>query len=165
MFDQRVHRDPQAQAARAEEIADELRQARVRGVVLGYVDTAGITRVKSVPVGRLARAARWGVGMSPVFDVFLSDDTITGTAELGGPDGDLRLVPDLDRLVVLAAQPGWAWAPVDRYLQTGEVWAVCHRGFARAMVGRAAEAGLDLRMAIEVEWAIGRGDVEGFVPA
>ena len=31
------------------------------------------------------------------------------------PVGDQRIVPDLVRLVVLAAQPGWAWAPGDRY--------------------------------------------------
>jgi glutamine synthetase len=152
-------------AARAEEIARTLRAQGIRGVVLSYVDTAGITRIKAVPVGRLARTAVWGVGMSTVFDVFLSDDSMTATADLGSPDGDLRLVPDLDRLVALAAQPGWAWAPVDRFLQSGEVWPACQRGFARAMECRAEEAGLTLDMAFEVEWALGRGDAEGFVPA
>ena len=34
--------------------------------------------------------------------------------------GDQRIVPDLDRLVVLAAQPGWAWAPGERYTQRGD---------------------------------------------
>jgi glutamine synthetase len=129
------------------------------------VDTAGITRIKTVPVDRLARAAVRGVGMSPVFDVFLSDDSITATAELGGPDGDLRLVPDLDSVVALAAQPGWAWAPVDRYTQTGEPWRACQRGFARSMVARAAEAGLEFQMAFEIEWALGRGGTDDFVPA
>jgi glutamine synthetase len=165
MFGQGMRKDPEQQAARAEEIAGKLRQEGTRGVVLSYVDTAGITRIKTVPVSRLARAARWGVGMSTVFDIFLSNDLMTSTAELGKPDGDLRLVPDLDRLVALAAQPGWAWAPVDRYEQSGAVWAACQRSFARAMVERAAEAGLEFRMGIEVEWALGRGDAEGFVPA
>jgi len=143
---------------------DELRARGVRGVILSYVDTAGITRIKTVPVSRLAHAAKWGVGISPVFDVFLADDSITSTDELGGPDGDLRLVPDLDRLVVLAAQPGWAWAPADRFTQAGEPWVADQRGFARRMVRRAAAAGYDFRMAIEVEWAIGR-DGAGFDPA
>jgi glutamine synthetase len=152
-------------AGRAEEIARTLRAQGIRGVVLSYVDTAGITRIKTVPVGRLARTAAWGVGMSTVFDIFLSDDSMTATADLGSPDGDLRLVPDLDRLVPLAAQSGWAWAPVDRYRQTGEVWPACQRSFARAMVARAAATGLELKMAVEVEWAAGRGGVDGFVPA
>ena len=143
---------------------DELRAQGVRGVILSYVDTAGITRVKTVPLARLEHAARWGVGMSPVFDVFLSDDSITRTAELGSPDGDLRLVPDLDRLVVLTAQPGWAWAPVDRFTQAGDPWAADQRGFARRMVQRAEDAGLEFKMAIEVEWAIGR-DGDDFVAA
>jgi glutamine synthetase len=165
MFGQRMRKGPEQQAARAEEIAGKLRQEGTRGVVLSYVDTAGITRIKTVPVARLARAARWGVGMSTVFDIFLSNDLMTSTPELGKPDGDLRLVPDLDRLVTLAAQPGWAWTPVDRYEQSGEVWAACQRGFARTMVERAAEAGLEFRMGIEVEWALDRGGAEGFAPA
>jgi glutamine synthetase len=152
-------------AARAEGIARTLRAQGIRGVALSYVDTAGITRVKTVPVGRLARAAAWGVGMSTAFDVFLSDDTMTATDELGSPDGDLRLIPDLDRLVALAAQPGWAWAPADRLRQSGEEWPACQRSFARTMAARAADAGLALEMAFEIEWALGLPTGEGFVPA
>jgi glutamine synthetase len=149
----------------AEQLAAKLCEDGVRGVVLSYVDTAGVARIKTVPVARLARAARWGVGMSPVFDVFLADDTLTSTADLGSPDGDLRLIPDLDRLVALAAQPGWAWAPADRHRQDGTAWPACQRGFARAMMRRAAATGLSFTMAIEVEWAVGRGDTDEFVPA
>jgi glutamine synthetase len=102
--------------------------------------------------------------MSPVFDVFLADDSITATDRLGGPDGDLRLRPDLARLVPLAAQPGWAWAPADRFTQRGEPWEADQRGFARRTVDRAAASGLWFRMAIEIEWAVGR-DGDDFVPA
>ncbi|MEV6303184.1 glutamine synthetase family protein [Actinoplanes sp. NPDC051861] len=132
----------------------ELRERGVRAVILSYVDTAGINRVKTVPVNRLDDAVRWGVGISPVFDVFLSDDSVTGTDRLGGPDGDLRMRPDMDRLVVLAAQPGWAWAPADRFTQDGEPWVADQRGFARRAVERAAAEGVSFRMAIEVEWVV-----------
>src|SRR5215813_8322360 len=91
--------------------AAELTAQGIRTVALTWVDNAGVTRVKSVPVHRLGHAAGWGVGMSPVFDVFCVDDSITTSRYIGGPAGDLRLYPDLDRLTVLAAQPGWAWAP------------------------------------------------------
>jgi glutamine synthetase len=165
MFGDRMRGDAAERAARAEESARGLREDGVHGVVLSYVDTAGVTRIKTVPTARLARAARWGVGMSPVFDVFLTDDSITAGERLGGPDGDLRLVPDLDRLTTLAAQPGWAWAPVDRYSQSGEPWPACQRGFARAMTRRAAEAGLTFKAAIEVEWVLGRAGTDEFVPA
>jgi glutamine synthetase len=134
-------------------------------VALGWIDNAGLGRVKTIPLGRLERAAGWGIGMSPVFDVFVVNDDITASEYIGGPGGDLRLVPDLDRLTVLAAQPGWAWAPVDRYTQEGRAYAACQRSFARRLTGEAARRGLELRASFEVEWAVGTEDGGRFVPA
>lgn len=153
---------------RATALSGELSGRGVHGVVLSYVDTAGIGRVKAIPTARLASAAAWGVGMSPVFDTFLANDSIVTTDVLGSPDGDLRLYPDLDQLVVLAGQPGWAWAPVDRVTQDGERHAGCGRTFLRRVVTEAAERyGLTFKAAVEVEWALARGDAPGdaFVPA
>ncbi|KOT97619.1 glutamine synthetase [Streptomyces sp. NRRL F-4711] len=146
----------------------ELTGQGVHGVVLAYVDTAGITRVKTVPTAKLPSASAWGVGMSPVFDTFLADDSIVTTDVLGSPDGDLRLYPDLGRLTVLAAQPGWAWAPVDRITQEGAPHPACGRTVLRRTVAGAAERhGVAFKAALEIEWVVGRGDAEGdaFVPA
>ncbi|MFF2806141.1 glutamine synthetase family protein [Streptomyces sp. NPDC058000] len=140
----------------ARQLAARLDAEGVGNVALTWVDNAGINRVKSIPAARLADVAERGVGMSPVFDVFTSDDAVTASDHLGGPDGDLRLFPDLDRLTTLAAQPGWAWAPVDRYDQLGQPHPACQRLFARRMVDRAAAAGLDLRMGFETEWVVTR---------
>jgi glutamine synthetase len=130
----------------------------VHGTALTWVDNAGITRVKAVPVGRLPQAVSAGVGMSPCFDVYLVDDSMTSSPHLGGPDGDLRLVPDLERLTTLAGQPGWSWAPVDRYEQDGTPYSACQRGFARRMAARALdEHGIDIRMGFETEWVVVRG--------
>lgn len=145
--------------------AGRLRAAGVTMVALCWVDNAGIARVKTIPLARLERAAGWGIGMSPVFDVFGVNDDITTSEYIGGPGGDLRLVPDLNRLAVLAGQPGWAWAPVDRYTQEGRVYAACQRSFARRMVGEAGQRGLELRASFEVEWAVGTEDDGRFVPA
>ncbi|MCD7443367.1 glutamine synthetase family protein [Streptomyces lincolnensis] len=152
---------------RAAALAGELTGRGVHGVVLAYVDTAGVTRVKTVPTARLASAAAWGVGMSPVFDTFLADDSIVTTDVLGSPDGDLRLYPDLDRLVALVGQPGWAWAPVDRITQEGEPHPGCGRTVLRRIVAEAAERhGLAFRAGIEIEWSVGQGPPGGdFVPA
>jgi glutamine synthetase len=153
---------------RASALSGELSGRGVHGVVLAYVDTAGIGRVKTIPTAKLASAAAWGVGMSPVFDTFLANDSIVTTDVLGSPDGDLRLYPDLDQLTVLAGQPGWAWAPVDRITQEGERHPGCSRTVLRRIVTEAAERhGLTFRAAIEVEWAVGRGPrADGdFVPA
>src|SRR5580704_18617472 len=151
--------------ARARLLAERLAAAGVTMVALSWVDNAGIARAKTIPLGRLERAAGWGIGMSPVFDVFLVNDTITTSPHIGGPGGDLRLIPELDRLTVLGGQPGWAWAPVDRYTQEGRVYAGCQRSFARRMTGQARERGLELRMSFEVEWAVGTESNGGFQPA
>jgi glutamine synthetase len=134
-------------------------------VALTWVDNAGITRVKTVPMDKLEAAAAWGVGMSPVFDVYVLDDSMTTSRHIGGPGGDLRLHPDLSMFRPLAAQPGWAWAPVDRYAQDGTVHPACQRTFAQRMVEVAGDRGVELRMAFEIEWFVGRETADGTVLA
>jgi len=157
--------DREVLAERAEGVAERLSAARVSVVALCWVDNAGITRVKAIPVGRLPRAAAWGIGMSPVFDVFLVDDSITTSKHIGGPGGDLRLLPDLDRVTPLAAQPGWAWAPVDRYTQDGERYVACQRAFAKRMAAAVADRGLAVKASFEIEWAVGTESDGRFVAA
>ena len=146
-------------------VARRLTAAGVAMVALCWVDNTGVARAKTIPLGRLERAAGWGIGMSPVFDVFLINDDITTSKHIGGPGGDLRLVPDLERIAILDGQPGWAWAPVDRYTQDGRVYASCQRSFARRMVEEARDLGLEFRMSFEVEWALGTDDDGRFIPA
>ncbi|MGW0600461.1 glutamine synthetase [Streptomyces sp. NPDC002776] len=142
---------------RATALSGELSGRGVHGIVLAYVDTAGIGRVKAIPTAKLPAAAAWGVGMSPVFDTFLADDSIVTTGHLGSPDGDLRLYPHLGRLVALSRQPGWAWAPVDRITQEGDPHPGCSRTFLRHLVTDSARQGLAFRASIEIEWTIGQG--------
>ena len=152
-------------AAGPARLAEDLARKGVEGIALTYVDNSGITRVKAIPTARLEVAMTRGVGMSPVFDVFLLDDSITTSTTSTGPTGDLRLYADLARLTVLAAQPGWAWAPVDRRSQAGEVHPLCARSFAARMVSRAENEGISASMAFELEWALATGDGDEFVPA
>ena len=149
-------------ADQARTLAESLSAQGVRAVALSQVDNSGVTRVKTVPVSRLERAVKYGIGMSPVFEVFMVNDSITSSDEVGGPVGDLRLMPDPSALRVLAAQPGWAWAPVDKHTQEGEVYPGCQRTFAKRMARRAADAGIEVRMAFELEWfqASADSDVE-----
>jgi len=157
--------DDRPDARRARQLGDTLAGEGVRAVALTWVDNAGVTRVKAVPVDRLEAAATTGIGASPAFDVFGADDSITTSAHVGGPVGDLRLFPDLERVTVLHPAPRWAWAPADRRTQEGEVHPGCQRSFAKAMVDRAAEAGVTLNMAFEVEWFVGRDEGDGTTPA
>ncbi|HEY7174567.1 MAG TPA: hypothetical protein VH442_06595, partial [Micromonosporaceae bacterium] len=138
-----------ADAARAR--GEELSAAGVAGIALTFVDNAGVTRVKAIPTARLEHAVVHGVGMSTVHDVFQVDDSITTSKYIGGPVGDLRLRPDLDALTVLHAQPGWAWAPVDRWMKDGRPYRPDQRTFARRMVRAVQDAGVTPRMGFEIE--------------
>ncbi|GAA1388830.1 gamma-glutamylpolyamine synthetase GlnA3 [Kitasatospora putterlickiae] len=144
--------DRSERGERAQAAVERLRAAGVEAVAVTWVDNAGVARVKGVPLGGLVHAAQWGVGAAPCFDVFLADDTIVTSPLIGGPTGDLRLYPDVERIVPLAAQPGWAWAPGDRYTQGGAPHPGCQRLFARRAVAAAAERGLTLKAGIEIEW-------------
>jgi glutamine synthetase len=141
-----------------------LTDAGVQAVALAMVDNAGVTLVKTVPIRRLEEAARFGIGLSPVFSVFMVDDQITSSEHIGGPTGDTRLMPDVDATVALAASPGWALAPVDQRDQEGEAYPACGRTFAKRMLERLASLGLELRGAYEVEFFLGRRDRRGGEP-
>jgi glutamine synthetase len=150
---------------RARRMQPDLAGRGVRVVALTWVDNSGISRVKAVPVDRLEHAAAWGVGASGVFDGYLFDDSAVSGEHVPGVVGDLRLHPDLDRLTVLAAQPGWAWAPADRYDQQGVPHPIDARTAAKDAVAALAGHGYAARMAFEVEWVIGEPGTDGFVPA
>ncbi|MBB5955701.1 glutamine synthetase [Saccharothrix tamanrassetensis] len=151
--------------ARATDLLDGLADRDVVAVAITWVDHSGITRVKSVPLRRLPDAAANGVGVSPVFDAFLLDDTIVAGRHAGGPVGDLRLHPDLDRITVLAGQPGWAWTPADRHDRRGEPHPQDERALARTMTDRLAVHGFEVKAGFEVEWAVGHGGTADFRPA
>ncbi len=152
-------------AAAARHAATNLEVRGVVCVACTFVDNSGITRMKGVPVGRLDAAVVWGVGASPVFDAFGADDGITAGRVAGGPVGDLRLHPDLDRLTALAAQPGWAWAPADRRDQSGVPHPQDARELVRVETARLAARGLRVAMAFEIEWAVAPAGADGFTPA
>jgi glutamine synthetase len=159
-------RDEDERAAdeqRAVELQRQL-EDEVTGVAITFVDHSAAGRLKVVPLAALASAARSGVGFSPVIDAFTSDGGIDPASPLDRPDGDLRMVPDLDQLVILRDPAGWAWAPGDRFTQDGAVYTNCQRSFARRQVATADAAGLSALMAFEIEWMVSR-EADDFVPA
>jgi glutamine synthetase len=151
--------------AQAEELVPDLDDQGVVGVATSFVDNAGVSRVKTVPLKRLPDLAAWGAGFSTAFDYFRFDDWVAAPPTGEGPVGDQRIIPDLDRLVVLAAQPGWAWAPGDRFEQTGEPHVHDSRLLLQRITQEWAERGIDARAAFEIEWVISTGASEGFSPA
>jgi glutamine synthetase len=155
----------EARAGQAEQLVRTLVERDVDMVATTFVDNAGITRVKSVPLRRLPKLAAWGVGASTSFDYFRFDDWLAAPPGGTAPIGDLRVIPDLRRLVPLAAQPGWAWAPADRYRQDGEPHERCNRLALQRLVDAAAADGLEIKAAFEIEWVVSAGDGDHFVSA
>ena len=143
---------------------EELAARGVRVIAVTIVDNAGVARVKGVPIAQFERSLRDGLGLSPIFNVCTVVDTFTRSATVGGPTGDLRLIPD-PAAVRLCAEPGWAIAPADQHTQDGEVFGCCQRSFARRMVEQARERGLELRCGWELEWFLGREANGSFQPA
>lgn len=151
--------------ARARERIAELAGRGVVGVALTFVDNAGVARVKAVPLAKLPAAAAWGVGASTSFDLFDADDSIAMPATGEGPVGDSRVMPDVSRLTVLHAQPGWAWAPADRRDQDGAPHPQCSRLLVGRLVDALAADGLRVKASIELEWMVSRGDGDELTPA
>jgi len=155
----------EARGTQAEKLVRTLLERDVGIVATTFVDNAGITRVKSVPLKRLPELAAWGVGASTSFDYFRFDDWLAAPPGGTAPVGDLRIIPDLRRIVPLAAQPGWAWTPGDRYRQDGEPHERCNRLLLQRLVDEAAADGLEIKAAFEIEWVVSAGEGDDFVSA
>jgi glutamine synthetase len=151
-------------SATAERLVPDLAAQGVVAVATTFVDNAGIARVKSVPVARLPQLAGWGVGFSPAFDYFRFDDWVAAPSTGEGPVGDTRIIPDLSRVVVLSAQPGWAWSPGERWSQQGEPHPMCSRLLLTRLTDRLAAQGIEVRAAFEIEWVVSREGSDDFVP-
>lgn len=149
----------------AQDLLEDLRAQGVVAVAASFTDNAGISRVKSVPLERFPHLAAWGVGATPCFDLFGYDDQIAVEADGTTPIGDLRVMPDVERVVALAADPGWAWAPANRYTQDGSPHPGCSRSRLATLVAGLGDRGLAMRAAVEIEWVLSAAEGDDFTPA
>ncbi|QPN60946.1 glutamine synthetase [Synechococcus sp. CBW1002] len=141
--------------ARARLLLPELQQRGLRQLAITFVNHGGLPLVKGIPLARLPQVAASGVGFSPVSDGFGATGGIDGLQSLARPDGDLRLIPDLDSLVLLDVASGWGWLAGDRFAQDGSPYAADQRSFCRLQGDAAAMAGLTVNAGFEIEWVVG----------
>ena len=127
----------------------ELRDRGIELVAVSFVDNAGIVRAKTVPAARVAAVCRRGMGAPFAFSIFQGDDGMA-TATGFEATGDARLIPDIERLA--GGVDGWGLVPGDLHEQNGGPWEFCTRTFLKRMAGRLAAAGVEMRMAYELEW-------------
>ncbi|HEX4813532.1 MAG TPA: glutamine synthetase family protein [Nonomuraea sp.] len=143
----------------------DLAASGVVGVTIVWADNNGIPRSRTVPVDQFPAVAERGVGVTPLFAVFDSHDTITfGHAPLGTPSGDIRLMPVTDRIVRLSGQPGFAWVPGRQVAADGSAWPYDQRGVLERQVARARGLGLEFLAGYEIEFHLSRADDDGGDP-
>jgi glutamine synthetase len=117
------------------------------------VDNAGVARAKVVPSGELARTAASGVGLSPVLNLYLVDDTIADGPY--GAVGDLRLIPALSAARRLT--PFMQLVPANQHDQDGAVHPTCQRSFLTGVIDELAEQGIGVIAGYEIEWTLYSG--------
>jgi glutamine synthetase len=138
-------------------LAAELKAKGVRALTVTWCDANGIQRSRSAPIDKLASAVERGMGASFLFAVFDSHDHIRwGVRGLETPSGDFRLKAVPDRIVQLAGQPAFAWAPGQLWRQEGPRWEHCYRAALERTVERAAELGYEFKAGLELEWFVGQ---------
>jgi glutamine synthetase len=133
----------------------------VRALTMTWCDANGIQRSRSAPIDKLASAVARGVGCSFLFAVFDTHDHIRwGVEGVDTPSGDFRVKAVPERIVQLAGQPAFAWAPAQLWLQEGPRWEHCYRAALEKMVEHAAGLGYEFKAGLELEWFIGQDSDE-----
>jgi glutamine synthetase len=142
-------------------LAAELKANGVRALTVTWCDANGIQRSRTAPIDKLASAVERGMGCSFLFAVFDSHDHIHwGVEGVNTPTGDFRVKAVPERIVQLAGQPAFAWAPGQLWLQEGPRWEHCYRAPLERIVERAAGLGYEFKAGLELEWFIGQDSDE-----
>jgi glutamine synthetase len=142
-------------------LAAELKAKGVRALTVAWADANGIQRSRSAPIDKLASAVERGMGCSFLFAVFDSHDHIHwGVEGLETATGDFRLKAVPERIVQLAGQPAFAWAPGQLWTQEGPRWEHCYRATLERTLERAAGLGYAFKAGLELEWFIGQDSDE-----
>jgi glutamine synthetase len=138
--------------------------ADLRALMVTYVDHAGIGRIKLIPGRRLDSVARTGATASLSAGTLLStDDYPVSTPALDAAIGDLRVIPDLERLVIIDPVAGLGWAPSDLKTIDGSPFPACARSALRTVTQRATDSGLDVLVGLELEFSLFAGTKEAAV--
>jgi len=139
----------------------ELKAKGVPALTVTWCDANGIQRSRSAPIDKLASAVARGMGCSFLFAVFDTHDHIAwGVEGVDTPTGDFRVKAVPERIVQLAGQPAFAWAPGQLWLQEGPRWEHCYRAALERTVERAAGLGYEFKAGLELEWFIGQDSDE-----
>lgn len=132
-------------------------RADAEALLITHVDNTGITRAKIVPGDRIESAAKNGASVSLSLGMLYSvDDFVSATDDIDPIMGDLKAIPDLERLRSLDADRGLLWAPANLHLPEGPAHPTCQRSLLASVEDQAASAGLDFLVGLELEFTLYR---------
>ena len=137
----------------ADEIVARCREAGVRLVRFLYCDNGGVVRGKVVPVEQLQARMATGVGITVAMQAMNALDQLQPVEGLG-PVGEIRLVPDPATFAVVPYAPRTAVILVDHVRHDRSPYEICARQFLKRMADRLTERGMELRVAVENEFAL-----------
>lgn len=126
----------------------------VRALLGTVADNAGILRAKLIPASKIDSACRTGVGLSLLVNAMGFDDHNNASTAVPGPSGDIRLIPDLARAVMIDCDRGLAWAPFDQFDQELNPLPLCQRATLKRVAADAQAAGSEYRLSFEIEFAL-----------
>ena len=124
---------------------------------MGFNDFAGVTRVRTCPAERAAKALEAGLAWIPG-NMCLTTFGNIAAGNPAGATGELRMMPDAETRIEVPL-PGETTSPLLMYLcnmhaPDGAPWDGCPRNFLRRAVARLREDfGLHLRVAFEHEFS------------
>ena len=131
-----------------------LREAQVRFLRLGWVDSAGVLRAQAVSSARAAAMSAEGLGVvSGVQALPVFADIVQPGLGIGAI-GQVWLRPDLDTLRVLPWQPTHASTLGAFVTRDGSAWPFCPRTALLRAIERLERAGLSLQAAFEHEFLL-----------
>lgn len=129
---------------------------QVRALLGTLADNAGMVRAKLIPASKIDSVCRTGVGLSPTANAMGFDDHNYPSTAVPGPSGDMRLIPDLARAVMIDRDRGLAWAPFDQFDQELQPLPLCQRATLKRVTADAQAAGSDYRLSFEIEFVLHR---------
>jgi glutamine synthetase len=135
--------------------AAAIAQLEAEGVdtVIGtVVNPAGLTQAKTVPIRRTNTFADPGLGASPSWHAFATDQTGIAFTEDVGVVGDQRIRIDLAALRILG--DGLAWAPGAFFEQDGTPVPACSRGTLSRIEAALADEGTSAMIGHEIEFLL-----------